>query len=195
MAKKPINIRNVEEIIFEKFKDLATQQKKTTAELFESFVNNQNTDQTEILNTQINKLNDEIIGFNNENLAFRNENNDLSVKLLELETANTILSNHVKAFENIKTQSDEKIKELETEKENNVFDKDMLLEFDGIDNYVLKMICKQETDKHNKNITPAILLKTMFLNYVIKGELYFFNTPGTWKLDSIANKFKNGELK
>lgn len=181
MAKKPINIRNVEETIFEKFKDLATQQKKTTAELFESFVNSENTDEIDFSNSQINELNV--------------ENSDLKEKLKNLETANMHLNDNLKKAQFFKTQSDEKIKELETEKENNVFDKDMLLEFDGIDNYVLKMICKQETDKHNKNITPAILLKTMFLNYVIKGELYFFNTPGTWKLDSIANKFKNGELK
>lgn len=80
----------------------------------------------------------------------------------------------------------EKIKELEqrlkvTEEENEQFLKidpnKITVELDDLERSLIYLICERESQRVNKEITPGKLLRSMFVNYTIKGDFYFFKIP------------------
>lgn len=64
------------------------------------------------------------------------------------------------------------------------------IEFDNFEKAVLDLSCAKETDRIQTTVTPDVLLKTMFINYVVKGEMFLFRTPSWNQIKNLKEKFK-----
>lgn len=135
----------------------------------------------------------------------------------EIETKNITISeqaNKIKDLENIVESNEnfekennllqqenyelsEKIKELEqklkvTEEENEQFLKidpnKITVEFNDLERSLIYLICERESQRVNKEITPGKLLRSMFVNYTIKGDFYFFKIPSRREILKLKEK-------
>lgn len=111
-----------------------------------------------------------------KNLSFE------QVKVAQLTKQNEVLESKIKEFESEKTELENKIAELENSLSEPKTD-GILIEPTRFETALLNRVCEKESKRLNQTVTPATLLLTMFRNYTIKGEMWFFPIP------------KNSELK
>lgn len=96
--------------------------------------------------------------YNKENNLLQQENYDLSEKIKELEQ-------RLKATE----EENEQFLKIDPNK--------ITVELDDLERALIYLICERESQRVNKEITPGKLLRSMFVNYTIKGDFYFFKIP------------------
>lgn len=181
---KNVTLRGISEENYNTFKSMAEQQNITISQMFAKLIhpenlqkNNVNNEETEGLHNQIKELQTEIEGLKVNIDTFKEVNNEVHNEKTNLENIIETLKNQLQDKEN-------------TIENTNGF----LLNFTGFELYILIMICKQETEKSGKEITPAILLKSMFLSYVLEEKTYYFDIPGYFKLTGLQRKFNEGKI-
>jgi predicted nucleic acid-binding Zn-ribbon protein len=125
------------------------------------------------------------------------------------EQANKIkdLENKVESNENFEKENNqlqqenyelsEKIKELEqklkaTEEENEQFltvdPNKITVELDDLERLLIYFVCERESKREGEEITPCKLLRSMFVNYSLKGGFYFFKIPTRKELLELKKK-------
>ena len=62
------------------------------------------------------------------------------------------------------------------------------LQFEDFDFAVLQYCLKIYNENTGKNLSEAELLKYMFTEYAVKGSIYFFKTPGYFRLKEIQKQ-------
>jgi len=104
---------------------------------------------------------------------------DMTAKNAELEEAKT-------ALETMKTQTES----LRASSDNGVF-----VELTPLELALIKHVAEKEQARHeDKSITPASLLKAMFVNYTIHGDMYFFPHPSRSTLRALKAQVEEAEL-
>lgn len=104
---------------------------------------------------------------------------DLTAKDAELEEARN-------ALETMKTQNES----LRASSDNGVF-----VELTPLELALIKHVAEREQARHeDKSITPASLLKAMFVNYTIHGDMYFFPHPSRSTLRALKAQVEEAEL-
>ena len=101
---------------------------------------------------------------------------------MKLQEQKEVLESKIKEFEFEKTELENRIAELENGLSEPKTD-GILIEPTRFETALLNRVCEKESKRLNQTVTPATLLLTMFRNYTIKGEMWFFPIP------------KNSELK
>lgn len=123
-------------------------------------------------------------------------NNDL---ILEIETLNTEKKN---LEEKVKTLTEEcgkfdeqraelkaQIQALQENQQATIsVPNSVTLQFEDFDFAVLQYCLKIYNENTGKNLSKAELLKFMFNEYAVKGSIYFFKTPGYFKLREIQKE-------
>ncbi len=177
MEKKPITIKDVEQSVYQQFKKKSKEENLSIGDFFEKmFLNYQKTPDNNEENEELVFLRESI-----QNVQLANEALQEDYQKL-LEEKETLLLDISELKENAKNNEDNKINE------------DFLLQFEGFDKYIIDLICKQESDRTGKRVTPAMLLCAMFVSYVQDKKFYYFDTPGIFKLKSLKKQYENGEL-
>ena len=107
---------------------------------------------------------------------------DEQCRVVKLQEQKEVLESKIKEFEFEKTELENRIAELENGLSEPKTD-GILIEPTRFETALLNRVCEKESKRLNQTVTPATLLLTMFRNYTIKGEMWFFPIP------------KNSELK
>lgn len=103
---------------------------------------------------------------------------DLTAKNAELEEAKT-------ALETMKTQ----IESLRASSDDGVF-----VALTPLELALIKHVAEKEQARHeDKSITPSSLLKAMFVNYTIHGDMYFFPHPSKAILRALKAQVEEAE--
>lgn len=102
---------------------------------------------------------------------------DLTAKNAELEEVKT-------ALETMKTQ----IESLRASSTNSV-----TVPLSPLEYALINHVTAKESKKHKKDITPALLLKTMFSEYCIHGETWFFDFPKRSEIKALQKQIEENK--
>lgn len=181
---KNVTLRGISEENYNTFKSMAEKQNITISQMFAQLISPENlmqkqvnTEENEGLQNKIKELRTEIEGLQTNINRLQIENKGAKIEKTELENIVETLKNQIQ------------------DKENTIVNTNgFLLNFTGFDLYILKMICKQESERTGKEITPATLLKSMFLAYVMEERTFYFDTPSYFKLKRLKKDFEEGKI-
>lgn len=163
----------------EKIKELTAQivQLKTTLTKTQQELSQAN-DEFNSLKTSYNEQENVCGEYEQENKKLLDYNDelklDLTAKNAELEEAKT-------ALETMKTQ----IESLRASSTNSV-----TVPLSPLEYALINHVTAKESKKHKKDITPALLLKTMFSEYCIHGETWFFDFPKRSEIKALQKQIE-----
>lgn len=166
----------------EKIKELTAQivQLKTTLTKTERELAQAN-DEFNALKTSYNEQENVCGEYEQENKKLLDYNDelkmDLTAKTAELEEAK-------KALETMKTQTES----LRASSTNSV-----TVPLSPLEYALIKHVTAKESKKHKKDITPALLLKTMFSEYCIHGETWFFDFPKRSEIKALQKQIEENK--
>lgn len=181
---KNVTLRGISEENYNTFKSMAEKQNITISQMFAQLISPEN-----LIQKQVN--NEENEGLRNKIKELQTEIEGLQANINTFKEVNNGLHNEKTNLENIV----ETLKNQIQDQENTIVNTNgFLLNFTGFDLYILKMICKQESERTGKEITPAILLKSMFLSYILEEKTYYFDIPGYFKLKRLKKDFEEGKI-
>lgn len=156
----------------EKIVQLKTTLTKTQQEL------SQANDEFNTLKTSFNEQENVCGEYEQENKKLLDYNDELKLNLTakdaELEEARN-------ALETMKTQ----IESLRTSYTNSV-----TVPLSPLEYALINHVTAKESYKHKKDITPALLLKTMFSEYCIHGETWFFDFPKRSEIKALQKQIE-----
>lgn len=169
----------------EKIKELTAQivQLKTTLSKTERELA-QAHDEFNALKTSYNEQENVCGEYEQENKKLLDYNDELK---LDLTAKNAELEEAKKALETMKTQ----IESLRASSANGVF-----VELTPLELALIKHVAEKEQARHeDESITPSTLLKAMFVNYTIHGDMYFFPHPSRSTLRALKAQVEEAEAK
>ena len=192
--KKPITIPNVDIELYDALKERCKQDGTSISTYFNSLLAGQSaapatdenkkikelTAQTVQLTEQLAQAKRYIVEQEIKNKKLLDYNDELKQKLTakdaELEEAK-------KALETLKNQIESLRK---TSSDNGVF-----VELSPLELALIEHVASKERERRkDNNITPAGLLKAMFVNYTIHGDMYFFPHPSRSTLRDLKAKIE-----
>lgn len=198
MGTKSVTIQGIDQESFSALKEFVKSKNQTLSEWFNDIILS-----PDKVDERIKELNKKI--FTLESLVKSHEEGDgkTRIKLEEAEkklseeqfnvitltAANEELESRITEFESEKTELENKIAELEKSlAESKTISDGIRIEPTEFETALLNHICEKESKRLNQTVTPATLLLTMFRNYTIKGEMWFFPIPKNSELKELKEK-------
>ena len=200
MSKKPVTIPQVDEAVYTALKNKAAEQKQSVSELVNEIMlsyveGNENSE--ELTNLQLaNKQLSENYTMQQEKLkASENEKDKLTKQLVTLQMENakakeviTELTEAKQKWEDHYNEAKNANEALTAMKANTV-----QVELSELEFALIQYVAEKESKRSGKDVTPALLLKTMFAEYCIKGETWFFPFPKRSEIAEIKSKLTKEE--
>lgn len=169
----------------EKIKELTAQivQLKTTLTKTQQELSQAN-DEFNSLKTSYNEQENVCGEYEQENKKLLDYNDELK---LDLTAKDAELEEAKKALETMKTQTES----LRASSDDGVF-----VALTPLELALIKHVAEKEQARHeDKSITPSSLLKAMFVNYTIHGDMYFFPHPSRATLRALKAQVEEAEAK
>ena len=166
----------------EKIKELTAQivQLKTTLAKTQQELSQAN-DEFNALKTSYNEQETVCGEYEQENKKLLDYNDELK---LDLTAKDAELEEAKKALETMKTQNES----LRASSTNSV-----TVPLSPLEYALIKHVTEKESKKHKKDITPALLLKTMFSEYCIHGETWFFDFPKRSEIKALQKQIEENK--
>ena len=166
----------------EKIKELTAQivQLKTTLAKTQQELSQAN-DEFNALKTSYNEQENVCGEYEQENKKLLDYNDELK---LDLTAKNAELEEVKTALETMKTQ----IESLRASSTNSV-----TVPLSPLEYALINHVTAKESKKHKKDITPALLLKTMFSEYCIHGETWFFDFPKRSEIKALQKQIEENK--
>lgn len=166
----------------EKIKELTAQivQLKTTLTKTQQELSQAN-DEFNALKTSFNEQETVCGEYEQENKKLLDYNDELK---LDLTAKDAELEEAKKALETMKTQNES----LRASSNNSV-----TVPLSPLEYALIKHVTEKESKKHKKDITPALLLKTMFSEYCIHGETWFFDFPKRSEIKALQKQIEENK--
>lgn len=163
----------------EKIKELTAQivQLKTTLTKTQQELSQAN-DEFNALKTSYNEQENVCGEYEQENKKLLDYNDELK---LDLTAKDAELEEAKKALETMKIQ----IESLRASSTNSV-----TVPLSPLEYALINHVTAKESKKHKKDITPALLLKTMFSEYCIHGETWFFDFPKRSEIKALQKQIE-----
>lgn len=213
MSKKPVTIPQVDEAVYTALKNKAAEQKQSVSELVNEIMlsyveGNDNSDNSEELtNLQLanKQLSEELnsLKSNSENYsmlqekleATEDEKEKLSKQLVTLQMENAKAKEVINELQEAKQKWEEHYNEAKNANEALTAMKanTVQVELSELEFALINHVSEKESKRTGKNVTPALLLKTMFAEYCIKGETWFFPFPKRSEIAEIKSKIDKQE--
>lgn len=198
MGTKSVTIPGIDQESFSALKEFVKSKNQTLSEWFNDIILS-----PDKIDERIKELNQKI--FTLESLVKAHEDSDGNTraqmeeakknlsfeqfKVAQLTEQNEVLESKIKEFESEKTELENKIAELEKSlAESKTISAGIQIEPTEFEIALLNHICEKESKRLNQTVTPATLLLTMFRNYTIKGEMWFFPIPKNSELKELKEK-------
>lgn len=116
--------------------------------------------------------------YDEENEQLRKEN----IELKQNQTAKDAELERVKQELEETHQQNESLRTLSTNS--------VTVQLSPLEYALIKHVAKKESTKYKKDITPALLLKTMFSEYCIHGETWFFDFPKRSEIKALQKQIE-----
>lgn len=214
MSKKPVTIPQVDEDVYTALKNKAAEQKQSVSELVNEIMlsyvegNDYNGELTNLqlankqLSEELNSLRDKA-ATSSENYsmlqekleATEDEKDKLAKQLATLQMENakakeviTELTEAKQKWEDHYNEAKNANEALTAMKANTV-----QVELSELEFALIQYVAEKESKRSGKDVTPALLLKTMFAEYCIKGETWFFPFPKRSEIAEIKSKLTKEE--
>lgn len=198
MGTKSVTIPGIDQESFSALKEFVKSKNQTLSEWFNDIILS-----PDKVDERIKELNQKI--YTLESLVKAHEDSDGNTrtqmeeakknlsfeqfKVAQLTEQNEVLESKIKEFESEKTELENKIAELEKSlAESKTISAGIQIEPTAFETALLNHICEKESKRLNQTVTPATLLLTMFRNYTIKGEMWFFPIPKNSALKELKEK-------
>lgn len=192
--KKSITIPKIEEELYNNVKAKAEKNNQSVSDyvssLFEKSLNPDINEEKDNQSEEIQKLQEKLESLKTENNSLHQENYDLTEQVKEKDLKIKALTEDCGKFDEQREQFKATIKSLQENQPNSV-----TLQFEDFDFAVLKYCLEKFNAETGKNFNEAELLKFMFTEYAVKGSIYFFKTPGYFRLKEIQKQVEEQEQK
>ena len=214
MSKKPVTIPQVDEAVYTALKNKAPEQKQSVSELVNEIMlsyvegNDYNGELTNLqlankqLSEELNSLRDKA-ATNSENHsmlqekleATEDEKEKLSKQLATLQMENAKAKELINELQEAKQKWEAHYNEAKNANEALTAMKanTVQVELSELEFALINHVAEKESMRTGKEITPALLLKTMFAEYCIKGETWFFPFPKRSEIAEIKSKIDKQE--
>lgn len=190
--KKSITIPKIEEELYNSIKTKAEENNQSVSDyvssLFEKSLNPDINEEKDNQSEEIQKLQEELESVKTENNSLHQKNYDLGEQVKEKDSKIKTLTEDCVKFDKQREQFKEEIKSLQENQPKNDNPNSVTLQFEDFDFAVLQYCLKIYNENTGKNLSEAELLKFMFNEYAVKGSIYFFKTPGYFKLREIQKE-------
>lgn len=193
--KKSITIPKIEEELYNSIKTKAEENNQSVSEyvssLFEKSLNPDTNEEKDNQSEEIQTLKEELENIETENNSLQQENFDLTEKIKEKDSKIKALTEECGKFDEQRAQLKAQIQALQENQQATIsVPNSVTLQFEDFDFAVLQYCLKIYNENTGKNLSEAELLKFMFNEYAVKGSIYFFKTPGYFKLREIQKEVK-----
>lgn len=190
--KKSITIPKIEEELYNNVKTKAEENNQSVSEyvssLFEKSLNPETNEDLEAQSEEIQTLKEELEALETENNSLQQEKFDLSKEIKEKDSKIKSLTEDCGKFDEQREQLKAEIKSLQENQPKSDNPNSVTLQFEDFDFAVLKYCLEKFNQETGKNFNEAELLKYMFTEYAVKGSIYFFKTPGYFRLKEIQKQ-------
>ena len=217
MSKKPVTIPQVDEAVYTALKNKAAEQKQSVSEVVNEIMlsyveGNDNSDNSEELtNLQLanKQLSEELTSLrdkaatNSENYsmlqekleATEDDKEKLSKQLTTLQMENAKAKELINELQEAKQKWEEHYNEAKNANEALTAMKanTVQVELSELEFALINHVAEKESKRTGKDVTSALLLKTMFAEYCIKGETWFFPFPKRSEIAEIKSKIDKQE--
>lgn len=210
MSKKPVTIPQVDEVVYTALKNKAAEQKQSVSEIVNeimlSYVEG-NDYSEELTNLQLEnkQLSEELTSLksNSENYsmlqekleATEDDKEKLSKQLTTLQMENAKAKEVITELTEAKQKWEDHYNEAKNANETLTAMKanTVQVELSELEFALIQYVAEKESKRSGKDVTPALLLKTMFAEYCIKGETWFFPFPKRSEIAEIKSKLNKQE--
>lgn len=191
--KKSVTIPKVDEELYNQIKEKAAERNTPISELVENLFQNyiegnSSVEANEYKAKQAAAAYQEVAesytNIKNQNADLHNE---IAVLKAEIEKLN---ENNGFLFERNQELNQQKEVLLTSIQDSELPQNAVLVEFDDLEYALIEYIAEKECQRTAKNLTPADLLKAMFINYSVKGEMWFFKQPTRSEINRIKESLK-----
>lgn len=210
MSKKPVTIPQVDEAVYTALKNKAAEQKQSVSELVNEIMlsyveGNENSEELTNLQIANKQLTEELTSLksNSENYsmlqekleATEDEKEKLSKQLATLQMENAKAKELINELTEAKQKWEAHYNEAKNANEALTAMKanTVQVELSELEFALINHVSEKESKRTGKEITPALLLKTMFAEYCIKGETWFFPFPKRSEIAEIKSQIDKQE--
>lgn len=190
--KKSITIPKIEEELYNQVKAKSDENNKSVSDyvssLFENALNPQTNEDLDNQSEEIQTLQEELESLKTENNSLKQKNYDLEEKNKEKDSKIKALTEDCVKFDEQREEFKAEIKSLQENQPKTDNPNSVTLQFEDFDFAVLKYCLEKFNAETGKNFNEAELLKYMFNEYAVKGSIYFFKTPGYFRLKEIQKQ-------
>ena len=190
--KKSITIPKIEEELYNNVKAKAEDNNLTVSDyvnrLFANSLNPDINEEKDNQSEEIKNLQEELESVKTENNSLHQENYDLTEKVKEKDSKIKALTEDCVKFDEQREKFKAEIKSLQENQPISDIPNSVTLQFEDFDFAVLKYCLDKFNAETGKNFNEAELLKYMFTEYAVKGNIYFFKTPGYFRLKEIQKQ-------
>lgn len=214
MSKKPVTIPQVDEAVYTALKNKAAEQKQSVSEVVNEIMlsyveGNDNSEELTNLRLANKQLSEELTSLrdkaatNSENHsmlqekleATEDEKEKLSKQLVTLQMENAKAKEVINELQEAKQKWEKHYNEAKNANEALTAMKanTVQVELSELEFALINHVSDKESKRTGKDVTPALLLKTMFAEYCIKGETWFFPFPKRSEIAEIKSKIDKQE--
>lgn len=210
MSKKPVTIPQVDEAVYTALKNKAAEQKQSVSELVNEIMlsyieGNDYSEELTNLQLENKQLSEELASLksNSENYtmlqekleASEDEKEKLSKQLVTLQMENAKAKEVINELQEARQKWEEHYNEAKNANEALTAMKanTVQVELSELEFALIQYVAEKESKRSGKDVTPALLLKTMFAEYCIKGETWFFPFPKRSEIAEIKSKLNKQE--
>lgn len=189
---KSITIPKIEEDLYNGIKSKAEENSKSVSDyvssLFEKALNPETTEDLDNQSEEIKNLQEELESVKTENNSLQQENFYLTEKNKEKDSKIKALIEDCGKFDKERAELKTQIQSLQENQPKSDNPNSVTLQFEDFDFAVLKYCLEKFNQETGKKFNEAELLKYMFTEYAVKGSIYFFKTPGYFRLKEIQKQ-------
>ena len=204
MSKKPVTIPQVDEAVYTALKNKAAEQKQSVSELVNEIMlsyveGNSNTpdnsDELDSLRSEREQLNSELALYKAKQEETAAEKDKLTKQLSTLQMENAKAKEVITELTETKQKWEDHYNEAKNANETLTAMKanTVQVELSELEFALIQYVAEKESKRSGKDVTPALLLKTMFAEYCIKGETWFFPFPKRSEIAEIKSKLTKEE--
>lgn len=203
MSKKPVTIPQVDEAVYTALKNKAAEQKQSVSELvnelmsnyLEGNVNSPDNSELEAEKESKKKLEEDYLTLKANLEAIEDEKDKLAKQLSTMQVENAKAKEIITQLEEAKKKWEEHYNEAKNANETLTAMKanTVQVELSELEFALINHVSAKESKRTGREVTPALLLKTMFAEYCINGETWFFPFPKRSEIKSLKDELKKQE--
>ena len=204
MSKKPVTIPQVDEDVYTALKNKAAEQKQSVSELVNEIMlsyveGNENSEELTNLQLANKHLSEELASLKDTTKQLTENYTMLQEKLEATEDEKDKLAKQLVTLQMENAKAKQKWEDHYNEAKNAnealtaMKANTVQVELSELEFALIQYVAEKESKRSGKDVTPALLLKTMFAEYCIKGETWFFPFPKRSEIAEIKSKLTKEE--